>query len=389
MKLEKNFLLYFLPTVGISIFLGYVLSSTSIHLFASRNPKSNLASVSQTSTSTLATSGINLSKSTRKTLASQPLSSPILIQSVAQPILSSPVVTPAAVATQTAPSIPTLVDFEQINATARKSLVNIICTTKVFGPLDPITATGVIIDEKGTILTNAHVAEYLLLQNFQTENFVTCTIRTGSPARDRYHAELLYISPTWVQNNKSLLTQTNPQGTGENDFALLRITDSINGSPLPSFSFIPPDVRENVTTGEQVNLISYPAGFLGSESILQNLDLTSALTTVQHVYTFTTTSVDLISVGGTVVSQKGASGGAVVDRNGTLVGLISTESDAAKTADRDLRAITLAHINRTLQTEIGQSLALFLSQDLAASAKNFQTNTAPGLSKLIEDELLK
>ena len=389
MKLEKNFLLYFLPTVGISIFLGYVLSSTSIHLFASRNPKSNLASVSQTSTSTLATSGINLSKSTRKTLASQPLSSPILIQSVAQPILSSQVVTPAAVATQTAPSIPTLVDFEQINATARKSLVNIICTTKVFGPLDPITATGVIIDEKGTILTNAHVAEYLLLQNFQTENFVTCTIRTGSPARDRYHAELLYISPTWVQNNKSLLTQTNPQGTGENDFALLRITDSINGSPLPSFSFIPPDVRENVTTGEQVNLISYPAGFLGSESILQNLDLTSALTTVQHVYTFTTTSVDLISVGGTVVSQKGASGGAVVDRNGTLIGLISTESDAAKTADRDLRAITLAHINRTLQTEIGQSLALFLSQDLAASAKNFQTNTAPGLSKLIEDELLK
>jgi len=280
-------------------------------------------------------------------------------------------------------------NFEQINDTARKTVVNILCQTKTSGSVSTITATGVVIDSRGTILTNAHVAQYFLLKNFQVQDFVKCTIRTGSPAYPRYNVELVYISPTWVQNNKSILTSPDPKGTGENDYALLRITDAIDGSPLPSFQHLTIKMSENFDIGETVNLVAYPAGFLGGQSVQQDLSLTSALTTIQDVFTFKNTTIDLISIPGTILSQKGASGGAVVNKDSSLVGIITTSSNAPTTGERDLRAITLPYINRAIQSETGMNLPSFLSQDIATYAQNFQLNTAPSLSKLIQDELLK
>lgn len=281
-------------------------------------------------------------------------------------------------------------DFDTYNTTDRPAVVNIICTTKSGGDVAPITGSGIIIDPKGVILTNAHLGQYWLLQNLIMPNFVQCTIRTGSPAYPQYHAELLYISPEWVADNKTLLTETNPQGTGQYDFALLRITDRVNGSPLPAtFPYITPDTREIINLKEPALLISYPAGFLGSTAILQDLSVTSAITTIQDFFTFKENTIDLISVGGTVISQKGASGGGVMDAYNKLIGLISTSSNGNQTSQRDLRAITLGHISRTLLSETGMNLSQFLNQDLASAAHSFQQNTAPGLTKLIADELLK
>jgi hypothetical protein len=117
--------------------------------------------------------------------------------------------------------------------------------------------------------------------------------------------------------------------------------------------------------------------------------MTSAITYIQGVFTFSENVIDAIGVGGTVVSQKGASGGAVVDKNSSLIGIISTSSNGDTTSSRDLNAITLAYINRTFQSETDFTLSQFLSQDIANFAKTFQENTAPALTQLLTDEITK
>lgn len=279
-------------------------------------------------------------------------------------------------------------DFEKINNFARTATINILCTAKN-NELSPISGTGIVISKEGLILTNAHVAQYFLLQNLYQKDFIQCVIRTGSPAYPRYRAELVYISPTWVELNKTNLKEQNPKGTGENDFAFLHITEAIDGNSLSTFSYIPPNTREVININEQVVLVSYPAGFLGGLTILQNLNVTSAVTVVQDIFTFKADTIDVIAVGGTVVSQKGASGGAVVDRHGTLIGIISTSSEGEMTSSRELNAITLSYISRTLESEIGFTLPNFLSLNIANFAKSFQNTTAVNLTKILTDEITK
>ena len=52
------------------------------------------------------------------------------------------------------------VPFESIDAITRPALVNILCRPRGAGPIaSPISGSGVIIDPRGVILTNAHVAQ--------------------------------------------------------------------------------------------------------------------------------------------------------------------------------------------------------------------------------------
>lgn len=285
-------------------------------------------------------------------------------------------------------SLPPL-DYEKVNTYSRQAIVNILCSTKG-GELSPISGTGVVINPKGIIITNAHIGQYFLLKDYKEKDYVGCVIRTGSPAYPTYKAELMYISTTWVGNNKSILKSQDPKGTGENDFAFLHIIGKVDDGNLPeSFQYLIPDVREVVQTGEPVLLVSYPAGFLGGLTVIQDLNITSSLTKVKDLFTFKQNTIDLIDVGGTVVSQKGSSGGAVVDYFVSLLGIITTSSEGNTTDKRDLHAITLAHVNRSLQSELGINLNGVLSQDPKEFSKTFASTTAPLLSKLITDELNK
>ncbi|MEQ1499933.1 MAG: serine protease [Parcubacteria group bacterium] len=280
-------------------------------------------------------------------------------------------------------------NFEQINTFARQAVVNILCTTNG-KELSPISGTGIVVKPDGLIITNAHVGQYLLLKDFTQNDFVECVVRTGSPAYPRYNVELVYISPSWIADNKTILKEQNPQGTGENDFAFLRITKSIDNSKLPDkFHFLQMNVRESISIGEPVLLASYPAGFLGGLSILQNLNVASSITTIRDYFTFKKDTIDLISVPGTVISQKGSSGGAVVDKYTSLLALISTSSEGKSTEERDLRAITMSFVNRELKKEIDISLDQFVNIDSATFARKFQEVSAPILTKILTDELLK
>jgi hypothetical protein len=276
------------------------------------------------------------------------------------------------------PALP-IIDPELLNTQTRAAVVNILCTSAGGGTLRSISGSAVMVDSRGVVLTNAHVAQYFLLRDYPTLNNMDCVIRMGSPAQPLYRATLLYLPPKWVDAHASQLTAEHAQGTGEGDYAFLLITSSTNpaASLPPTFPAVAM-TSASLDNGVGVLLAAYPAGFLDGTTIQQNLYVTSAFTTVQDLFTFSSTSyVDLVSVGGTVVSQGGSSGGAVMrTQDGTLAALIVTDTDAATTALRDLRAVTLSYIDRNLREQGQGGIVGLLSQNLSAEAAAFASSTA-------------
>lgn len=268
---------------------------------------------------------------------------------------------------------------------SRAALVNIYCTSK--SRIGSISGSGVVIDPRGVILTNAHVAQYMLLVP-HTETKTQCFIRTGSPSQNKYTAELLFLPAPWIAEHATDIAAKRPMGTGEHDYALLHITGTIDGTELPSsFPYIPIDTREAIAfSGDRLLLAAYPAEFAIQGSRGTTLYPTSVFTRVGELMTFGERSVDLISLGGAVLAQSGSSGGAAVNLWGKLVGIISTTSAGDTTAERELRAITLFYVNRDLQTQTGLSLASFLENDLTTQSSLFMSTEAPALaSKLLEN----
>jgi hypothetical protein len=303
---------------------------------------------------------------------------------------SSPAQKPAAtVAVPTAPvvTIPTKTQ-EEVNELARAALINILCLPQT--GLSGISGSGVIVDSRGVILTNAHIGQYFLLRNYLTAGNVTCTIRVGSPAEERYTATLLYLPPAWVAANASQLKSTKALGTGEHDYAFLLITGrTLPGAALPeSFPRLHMD-RGYVDVGDPMLLAAYPAGFLSGEIIQKSLYAGSAVAYVTQLFSFSgDKKVDLFSVGGTVISQSGSSGGAAVRlRDGKLAGIFVTSSSAASTGERDLRAVSLGHIDDSLKAQNQGGLAELLTGSLAAKAAEFNAKVAPGLTAALETVL--
>ncbi len=270
--------------------------------------------------------------------------------------------------------------FDVVNTVARGALVNILCMPRGGGSLAPISGSGVIIDPRGVILTNAHVAQFVLLSENQSVN-LECQIRTGAPAQAVWNADVLYIPPVWVKAHVSEMNSAHPTGTGEHDYALLRITGAVAGQSTPStFPSLPFDTRNAIGfLGDQVLGASYPAEFLGGMAAESDLYPVSSISPIDQLLTFGTNTCDVISIGGVVEAQSGSSGGAVVNAWGYLIGLIATTSDAPTTAGRDLRAVTLSYINKDILAQTGLDLSSYLSGDLAARESDFNTNTAPML----------
>lgn len=269
--------------------------------------------------------------------------------------------------------------FDTVNGMSRAALVNILCVPRN-GSFSSISGSGVIIDPRGVILTNAHVAQYVLLAQSGRVD-LSCVIRSGSPAIARWQARVLYLPPAWVEAHASDITASRPSGTGEHDYALLLITGSVTDSPLPTaFSYLSPDTREAVAfEGDEVLVATYPAEFLGGYAAQYSLYPAASITQIGRLMTFVFKTVDLISLGGIIEAQSGSSGGAVTNAWGRLVGLVSTTSDGATTASRDLRAITLSYITRDLAAQTGSDLETMLRGDVAAETREFSIHSAPAL----------
>ena len=214
-------------------------------------------------------------------------------------------------------------------------------------------------------------------------------IRSGSPARALWKAEVLYVPPIWIEKHAEDIASQHSTGTGEHDYAFLRVTSSLDGTPLPeAFPALAPDTRDKIGfLGDTTLTVSYPAEFLNGATAQTQLYPLTSIAVIRELLTFESGAVDLISVGGVAGAQGGSSGGGVINAWGYLIGIITTTSEGATTAERDLRAITLNYIDRDLSTTNGLNLAEFLSGDITAKAVDFKANKASALLDLLIAQL--
>lgn len=271
----------------------------------------------------------------------------------------------------------------------KAAVVNIICIAK--DPrLSSMTASGVLIDPQGIILTNAHVGQYFLFTDYMKNGLLRCIIRGGNPAASLYTAELLYIPAKWVENNASLFTDDASHGNGEDDFALLRITGTVSGgeleSPLP---YIPYSTNAKFKKEDPLVAAAYPAEFIDAPDITKNLYDLSIFTKIDQLLTFKSSTVDLFRMKGSIIAQRGSSGGAVVNETGALIGIIATASEKFYDNERNLYALTIPYINRELETFTNEGLENLLSGNMSRKAVDFSLHNAPRLRKLLEEQLDK
>ena len=269
------------------------------------------------------------------------------------------------------------------------ALVNIFCTYTTSDYIRTTTGTGFFVDTDGVILTNAHVAQFLLLE--QTEEFgvTECVVRTGNPASPRYLAELLYIPPAWVQANASEIYDDTPMGTGELDYALLYASASIDNQPLPAeFPALELDdaLLSTSMKNQTVTAAGYPADNLILNGPSADLIPREAATSISELYTFSSNYADVISIRGSAVGAEGASGGPVLNEAGEVIGVIVTRGDDDIDGVGSLRAITLSHISRTIEEESGLTFEASLNGNLPYRAQIFKEILSPFLLSLLQDK---
>ncbi len=391
-----------LKTLFISTLAVFSIATSTVHRSTTPAPAADSsagAGVTQkqiaTSTAVVARLGVSkrqdappLSKKKVPRASLPPQKNPVPL-SVVTPTtatnISLPVPTPI-------PKNPPL-SIDERNTRARAALVNIFCTTTTAGPVEPITASGVLIDPHGVILTNAHVGQFFLIKDYPVKDFMDCIVRTGSPARPAYRAVPLYISPAWIKTNAENILLQNPTGTGEHDYALLRITEPIDkDAALPSsFPFLPLDFSEVAPDeARSVVIAGYPAGFLGGIAIQRDLYIVSTVAQITNVFTFgDNNTADILGFAGNPTAQHGSSGGAAVGEDGKLLGIISTATEAKSTADRSLHAITLAHISRSLVAQNGFGVTAILNSNIRDLSDQFNAKIAPALTSLLINQLKK
>lgn len=289
-------------------------------------------------------------------------SPPVLVIPPVTPVLPS-LPPPAPVA----PSIDTQLASETL---LQNAIVNIICVQG--GGLKGSSGSGVVIDPRGIILTVAHVAQHFLLRDYPEPGTGSCYIRTGSPARNAYTAELVYISPSWIAENDSTFLSARPRGTGEDDFAFLALTGSLSGAStgaLPHIPLAPPGT--DVEIGDRVGTASYAAEFLTSSEVRSSLYPTIRFAPIDDVFTFARNTIDIFSVAAGSAAQEGSSGGVVMNEDRQAIGVISTRTVKPDLSLRTLQALTPDHLRRSFRRDMGEDLDSYLRDSLPVLVGRF------------------
>lgn len=283
--------------------------------------------------------------------------------------------------------------FNKPGATAKDAhdaLVNVFCTYTTSDYIRTTTGTGFFVHPDGVVMTNAHVAQFLLLETTDEGGKTSCILRTGSPAMPTYKAELLYIPPSWISEHANLIAQAHPTGTGERDYALLYVTAGLDNRPMPQVfpslqmdtALLPYSLKNT-----DVEAAGYPADALVREGADVALIPRLATTTISEMYTFGSNYADVVSLRGSDVGEQGSSGGPVLAPDGRVIGMISTRGDDSTEGAGSLRAITISHIDRTIREETGYGLEQNVTGNLPYRAQLFEQTLAPFLTQILSRQL--
>lgn len=224
---------------------------------------------------------------------------------------------------------------------ASEHVINMFCEA---GEREVAIATGVIIHEKGIILTNAHIVP--------GDEPQPCLVRRGSPARNYALAERIFTAPRFSPHSAS-------RENLAQDVALWKITKIIENKQPQSFSSLPVRATRQPVDGERLSTFSYPAELLGSQTIVSSLHLSFSETVVKSHDAYFIESLQGIG------SQKGSSGGVLIDPyTGKFAGLIFAINDAKteSISERTLFSLTPFAVTEAVRTATGKDLDVYLAE---------------------------
>lgn len=274
----------------------------------------------------------------------------------------------------------------------KDATVNLYCRIKIGGTTMSTTGSGVIINDRGVILTNAHVGQFFLLAGKNEKSKGNCSVRAGSPATAEYEASLLYISPSWITAyTNSVSKKTEKVGTGECDFALLYVTGAKNKLTSLNFKSLPLanlTTVQNLKEAEVVSIAGYPAENLNFDKVKSKLTLAYASSTITSIRSFIKPQADLLVLAPSTAAKSGVSGGPILNQNNEVVALATAlENNEKNKKTRSLRAITLVHVDRVIRTETGLPLATLIQGDLATRAQLTNLSFTPTIRATLEKTL--
>lgn len=281
------------------------------------------------------------------------------------------------------------VDSVEQSLTTRNTIddfvVNIVCSKKSGNQVNVSTGSGVLIDSSGVIITNAHVGQFVLIED--NHNSYKCSVYKENIPTLGYTVDVLYISPEWIRENYNLINSSNPRGTGEFDYAFLYITGSVNPttkkpSSFPYANFSLNDSKYEI--GRNVKVAGYPGAPTKISEIFSSGILKKDTVPIIDVFTFNRTSIDVISTDKTIVGAKGSSGGGVFDSSNNLIAIISTTNGEQN--DAYINAITTTYINNSLKDSENKSVSSLLS-DPEGEVESFDWLYGTSLSKLLIDQI--
>jgi len=268
--------------------------------------------------------------------------------------------------------------------------VNLYCRVKLGGGTYLTTGTGVFISDRGVILTNAHVGQFFLLTAPGGKSKGSCSVRSGSPVKDQYLAELLYLSPSWMNSYTAAVSKKKENtGSGQQDFALLYVTKAKKGKLPERFPAVPLASLDSIGKlkgTEAVTVTGYPADKLDFEGIRDEIEILSASADLTDIRSFGYTPSDVLVIAPSKVGQSGVSGGPVAQA-GNLLGIATTLSGEKNKGLKGLRALSLGYIDRVVRVETGGSFSGLYAGNLAERAALTLASFPADIRKALETTL--